>query len=331
MTKVRASSLIIAALASLSPALADAASPTIEQLCAKAGCPPDAVQRVRAGKWVQLSPPESFDRDLAVGFIFLVKHPPSEAARGFRAGGDFSADPEVLASRRLGASVTLADFESLRLSPHGSDEARRYLTARPGNELNLSETELSSFTQLGDAASLADVETQLHQMLLARLQAYRAKGLDGMAPYLRAKGRSCQPGADLKQIVARIAPVIQEYMPAFNDLISNYPRSRPAGLDESYHWLVYQLDDRPTAVLRHRMTIPMGDAIAFVDREFYVGHGYDTMQVLGALFPAPEGTIVFYSAHTTTDQVAGASTSVKHSVGRRIMYKQLQKIFQHFQ
>jgi hypothetical protein len=312
----------------LLPALARAEAPTIEALCAKAGCAADAIARVRQGKWIELSPPESSERDLGVGFIFLVRHPPAEVAKAFRVGVDFSADPDVLASHRMAPAGTLADFATLRLPVHGADEAKRYTAARPGDELNLSDAEIAAFAKLGGAATQSDVEARLRQQLFARYQAYRMRGLDGIDAYARAKGTKRQPADDLREMIGKVAPVLQQYAPAFKALVSEYPAGRSVSVSESFHWLVYNLDDRPTVVLRHRMTLPMGDAVAFVDREYYVAHGYNTMQVLGALFPTKEGTIVFYSAHTSTDQAAGSGTAMKHGIGRRVMSRQLRKIFE---
>ena len=121
--------IALGALLLLVPALARAAAPTIEELCARAGCAAGAIEHVREGKWIELTPPESSERDLGVGFIFLVRHPPADVAKAFRGGLDFSADPDVLASHRMAAVGTLDDFATLRLPVHGADEAKRYTAA----------------------------------------------------------------------------------------------------------------------------------------------------------------------------------------------------------
>jgi hypothetical protein len=76
------------------------------------------------------------------------------------------------------------------------------------------------------------------------------------------------------------------------------------------------------------MTLAVGDALVAADREFYVSQGYNAMQALGAILPVEGGTMVFYRCHTFTDRVGGFGTASKRSIGRKIMAKQLEKIFE---
>src|SRR5262249_52271895 len=119
-------------------ATARAAPPTIAQLGADVGLDEGAIRRVEAGRVVEAVPKETSDRDLAVGLVFTLKASPKELARGFLRGGDFAANANVVASRRIAAA---ADFDALRLAPRGADEAKRYLAAQPGETLNLSDAE----------------------------------------------------------------------------------------------------------------------------------------------------------------------------------------------
>ena len=302
------------------------AAPTLAQIGADLGLDADAIARVQKGALVQAFPKEVSERDLAVGFVFMVKRPPAEVAAAFRRFGDMSADPNVLATHQLASA---ADLDGLHLGTHGDDEAKRYRAARPGDELNLGASELAAFAKLGANASTADVERTLRAVLFARYQAYRARGLDGIEPYARADG-SRDGAAEVRAALQKALPVVQKYTPAFADVLAHYPKGRPAGLEESYHWILYNLDNRPTPTLRHRMTLAVDGGLVAADRELYVGHGYNVMQALGALLPVEGGTVVFYGAHTSTDQVGGRSTALKHSIGRRVMAKQLEKIFEHF-
>ena len=63
-------------------------------------------------------------------------------------------------------------------------------------------------------------------------------------------------------------------------------------------------------------------------REFYVSAGYNAEQTIAGFLPVEGGTIVVYTSHAFTDQVAGASGSLKRSIGSRIMADQLKAMFE---
>ncbi len=311
-------------------AVAQAATPTLAEVCADFGCDSDGIARAQAGKMVDLKSGDASERDLSVGFLFMVKRPPAEVARLFRQGSDFGVDGNVLAVHRFGGAGAAADFAALSLGAHGADEAKRYGSAHPGDELNLSDAEIATFAALGANASRADVEAALRRQLLARYQAYHTSGLANLAPYSRGKGQQRQPADELRAVLQQATPIARKYAPQFLSALVDYPRGRPSSVEETFHWIVYNLDNRPTVTLRHRLTMPIGDGLVAFDREFYVAHGYNVMQAFGGLLPIEGGTVVFYRAHTNTDQVGGAATAMKHNIGRKVMAKQLQKIFEHF-
>ena len=50
-------------------------------------------------------------------------------------------------------------------------------------------------------------------------------------------------------------------------------------------------------------------------------------QAIAAFLPADEGTLVLYTNHTSTDQVAGLGGAAKRAIGRTVMARQLKKLF----
>ena len=61
------------------------------------------------------------------------------------------------------------------------------------------------------------------------------------------------------------------------------------------------------------------------ERQFYVGQSYNSLQILYGLVPTAGKTIVFYLNRTSTDQVAGFPTGTRHSLGRKIMEKEVRR------
>jgi hypothetical protein len=58
-----------------------------------------------------------------------------------------------------------------------------------------------------------------------------------------------------------------------------------------------------------------------------VSTGYNAVQAVAGFLPVAEGTVVVYTNHTFTDQVAGFGGSMKRKIGRGMMETQLEKIF----
>ena len=64
-----------------------------------------------------------------------------------------------------------------------------------------------------------------------------------------------------------------------------------------------------------------------VQRQFYASNGYNVEQAVAGFLPVRDGTLVVYTNHTSTDQVAGFGGSAKRSIGRKFMAEQLEKSF----
>ena len=300
---------------------------TIEQVATDLNLPADTGARLRRGEMVSSTPEESSERELGVDLTFLVRQPPAELVKAFRAGVILKEDPHLSASVPIHGPGTPADFAGLVLEPDGAAEANRYLAASPGETLNLSGDEIQAFKGLpasGDGRK-PQVEAQLKRMLFARYQEYLQRGLAGMAPYQRDSG-PFEPSAELRRASAK-AKLLQQHAPALQQLLLSYPEGKPAGLEEHFYWLRYDLDGRPNYTLRHRMAMPVGEIFAVADREFYVSHGYNTSQAFAGFVPVPEGTLVVYRSRVSTDQVTGLGSSVKKGIGRSVMAKQLTEIF----
>lgn len=286
-------------------------------------------QRVLRGELVTRDAREGFDRELAVSMTFLIRAPRERVVQVLSEAGVARANPETTAYGEVLGNGALDNFANLRLMPNGAAETRRYLAAHPGETLNLDVTEIATFDALSQtgAATTATVEAQLHQMLLARHRTYKAKGLAGIAPYTRAAGTQYQPADDLRRATTE-ERVVKKYLPVLADLLLNYPSAPPPGFRERFFWLNYDIDDRPTFVLAHRMVLPSSDAYALVTRQFYVSHSYNVVQEIALLIPTTEGTVVFYDNRTSTDQAAGFGSAMKHAIGRAMMDKDIAAMFE---
>jgi hypothetical protein len=291
------------------------------------------------GKIVDWSPSEGSDRELAIGFILRVKDKPTDLYPSFREALVLKEVPVITAYGRLTGEGTLEDFAGVKLQPNGEKEAKRYVNAQPGNELNLDAKEIAAFQALkaggdADAVPVEKVEVLVRQGLFARYQAYRKEGLSGIAPYERGGSDQLRAGDELLLSTKQLKGTAK-YLPAFHKFLLNYPngltKEDAKNLEEFFYWLNIDIFGRPTYVLVHRMLYHVGDAALAVERHFYTSHDYNSMLQQVAVLPTKDGTVLFYVGRVSTDQVAGFTSAALHPVSRAIAAPYLKDMFKQLQ
>ncbi|MDJ0851137.1 MAG: hypothetical protein QNK04_22420 [Myxococcota bacterium] len=286
------------------------------------------IAKVRAGGLVKGLMKSTSERELAIKIAFLIKTPPSQIHDLFVSQRDYHYDPSVTAFAPVEGEGSLRDFNRLHLDPKPDAMAKAYVNAKPGSALNLSREEIAAFNALkqGEGSLRERVEAQGRKTLLARYQAYRLKGLAGIAPYARRGGKDFFPGKGLRR-KTESEEVLKRDAPAFHAALLEYPKFRPEGLSERFYWVNFRVDDKPTIALVHRMDDLEGDVYVFAERHFYVSRSHNTVQTVGGAFPVDEGTVVLYVNRTSTDQVGGFGSATKRALGKRVMAGQLAETF----
>jgi len=308
--------------ASLMMSSAIHAQPSPDRVLTEMGFSADEKQRVLKGEFVTVKTGAVSDRDLSFAVAFLVKASPDELSRRVVEGALLAADPQVKEHGKLSPAGSLEDFSGLSVT---EEEARALLSAEPGNGMNRSAGEHASFKTLRGAPTPA-VREQLHKMLLARYQAYRAAGLGGIAPYDRGDGRVTDVASDLTKAGA-VATALKEHMPALYKVLFDYPKATLPGMQENFLWVKSVIREKPTYALAHLFAAADGDARAVVRREYYVSTGYNAEQSAAGFMPVTGGTIVLCMSHAFTEQVAGSGGSMKRSIGSRVMAGQMKEIY----
>jgi hypothetical protein len=321
----------VAALAALLALLGGvAAALTADDVLSAMPFGADDQQRIKQGEMVSTTLPSSTNRELAVALAFTMSMPPEQAATKFRQA-IYRSDPKIIAWAPIDGTPSLDAFKTLTLGRDGAAEAQKYLNAAPGETLNLSPQEIAAFDALDSQQSAAAtgqtlVEEQLRKTLLARVQAYQASGLAGIAPYAR-DGTSLSPGDQLRD-ATDASKVLAKFAPAAQRALLTYPQDKPANLDERFHWAVYEISGRPTVTLSHRIWSSESGTAMMVDRIYYVSTGFNTEQAIGGFIGISEGTMVFYTNRTSTDQVDGFGSSAKRAIGDHMMESALGASFQ---
>jgi hypothetical protein len=270
-------------------------------------------QRVLKREFVTADAPPVSERDLSFATAFLVKTAPEALAHQMVAGDLVSGDAQVQASGEIKGAGRHVDLAGLKIT---SDEAKVLANAKPGDALNLSAAEIAAFKAVPEGSPDA-VQQQLHKMLLARCQAYRASGLAGIAPYDRGSGRTTDLAADLRK-TSEAQWRLKKYLPAFQAALLGYPKVTAPEMRESFFWMRSIIQGKPTYVLVHFMGAASGAARALARREYYASTGYNGEQSVMGFLPVQGGTVVVYTSHAFTDQVTGFGGSMKRSIGSKI-------------
>lgn len=321
------------------PVPAALALPPIDEILTELKISDADKQNIRDGKIVDWSASEGSDRELALGMAFLVKSKPEDLYSQYREASILKMVSVITAHGKISGEGSMAELAGVTLKPNAEKEASRYLEAEPGDVLNLDKKEMAAFRALksarkGGDVSVKEVETLIRQGLLARYQAYRAKGLAGIAPYERGNGEQRRPGDELLLSTKQLTGVAK-HVPVFHKFLINYPNGLPKeetkNLEEFFYWLNIDVFGRPTYVLVHRMLYHLGDAAMAVERQYYASHDYNSMLQGMAAIPTKEGIFLIYIGRVSTDQVAGFGSSAKHPISRAITAPYIKDMFEKLQ
>ena len=307
---------------------ADPAVPTVEEILSYLGFDPAAKRDLLAGKILQSGIPEGDDTELAVTVAMVVPYTLQRVVEAFRSGRILEVDRDVLAFGELRPEPGLEDgMAALTLSPEDRAEIPKLLSAEPGSTFNMTAGEIASFRAVRrrfsskdpekDPACVEEVSKCWRRLLLDRARAYQKSGLKAIAAYDRGGGTQSSPGAELRS-AGRAAKLLERF-PAFYRNFIDYPAGAAPEFEHRFYWIKERVEDRPAFVLSHRTFYQRPDGAIITERQIYVGHSYNSLQIVLGCMPAGERTLVFYTNRTFTDEVAGFATGLRHSMGRKRM------------
>ena len=236
-----------------------------------------------------------------------------------------------LASGRIPADASVADFKDVQLNPEYMDEIAEYLEAKPGVDLNLSLPEIAEFNQLETSVSKEQqpiaVDQRIRELLLSRHQIYVENGINGLAPYARKKGRETQPLEQMKISLLESLGLRAHY-PAIYNFLWRYPDAPDTDFREDYFWYIVNLDDRPAVGVSHRLHTSVGEARFIVERGHYVSHSLESIQIVVAVIPVQEGMLLVYVNRTWTHKVTGFFTRLKKRIGYKMMMSEMEHVME---
>lgn len=233
---------------------------------------------------------------------------------------------KVLATGTLTSPVDPAQFKEVLFAAADGDEIDRFLKAKPGLDLNLSEAEIARLHQElaavdATTAEAAHALSRIYRLLLMiRLRNYAREGIGGIAPYAREDGSSTSPARELRADLTRAVPALKRYR-------RNGSGAGASQQGVTYHWIKRRLQDRPLFILADQDVFRSARHCLIEQRHFYVGHSYNSLQSITLMLPAGDDTAVFTVNSTSTDQIAGMLGALARPVAQQRLRDALKEGF----
>jgi hypothetical protein len=327
--------------AALLPAASATSDPTSERVLHYLSFTPAEQDALRRGEITSHAVNELSDKELAITMAMLVPTKVADLLDFLRSGKALETDRDSLAHGVIPIDASghfdEAALAGVVLDPSEGKEVRNLLESGPGSSYNLSDAELRTFADLRrtfpakergkDPRCAEAVVSAYRKVLRDRLAAYLDRGLSGVDPYVRDGETRADPADELRK-AAGAARFLEQWYPQVFAAFLDFPKADQSGIENRFLWLKQTVQDRPTFILSHR-TLCIRDGIAVAaERQFYVGHSYNSLQILVGLVPMEGKTLVVYLNRTSSDQVAGVLTGTRHGVGRHIMEKEIRGQFE---
>ena len=285
------------------------------------------IDLLERGEIIDYKVSETSQKELAIGLATVLPATLPQIIDYIR-GNPTATDSDVIASAPLANNADIGSFKKFAFTDKQLDEAKAFLEAKPGDKFNLSQPELDSLKSLQSGTENASNKTLLEtankkyrEILLQRFQAYRKSGMSGIAAYSREHGNA-DPAAELRNDAVNSKAWIR-YFPALQQAWLNYPAALPPNAVEQFFWLNRRVEDRPTAILTHRVMVAGEAGGIIISRQFYVGHSYNSSHMVIGGLPYKSGTLMFYAVRSSTDQVTGIGSGLKHSIGNEQMKQEM--------
>jgi hypothetical protein len=276
---------------------------------------------LQAGEIVSAEIEETTEKQLAAALALKVAATLEDVAASVAEGTTLEANKAIRAYGEIDpAAVSAAAFAGITLDP---DEIDKLLEVEPGSEYNLSADEIAIFQDLarqygaGDPGAADAVNAAWRHVLVGRLQAYLQGGLNGIAPYDRGGDESS--AADDLRSAAEASTLVQQAAPDLYQSFLAYPGQGVADAEHRFFWTEQVADDRPVYILTHRMAQQRPDLLVVLSRDFYVSHSFNASQGAAGALPVEDGVVIFYANRTSSDQVAGFMSGMRHEIGRGMM------------
>jgi hypothetical protein len=317
--------LIFALLNCVPGAAADerATSSDLLRLFSEFGFGEHDLRAVEAGEIVTASRPPSLDNELVATAAMRLPASVADLGRHLRDGLNILADSSLIAFAEIRDVSNTDTWEGVEFSAGDRKDERevsKLFAVAPGNEFNLSQTEITTLKQRlgqlrdGDRDAIAHASAAYRAVLLGRYREYREQGPIGLAEYDRG-GETSSPARAFETIDR--APYVPSSLRVFIERVNRFPLAASSGIENHLFWKKNIVDDRRAFVLSHVAMSQNANALRFLLREYFVSHSYDVLEQIGIAVPDGDGSILLVVNSTVTDRISGIFGGLARAIGQQ--------------
>jgi hypothetical protein len=325
LTAIIVSATFFSLIMITAPALGQTATQEamIEEIFALANLDGDDLAALRSGQIVLgdteiIEEFEVSETNLLAALFARVDAPLQETAAGFERALDTATREDALYVASLKPDQP---FPQIGFDASEKRELRRLLRYTGGGEFNLSEAEIARVQALSedinrlDESSMARVSALYRDILDRRFRRYLEEGVSGIDDYYRKPGVLSSPSEELTKIETEAA-ILEKYCTNLYREIIRYPEGQKK-VDHGYRVVKKMINKRPAFVLVHRAVDATDQYIFVAQREYFVGHTYNSLFALVLMLPWEGGTLVILTTDSFTDKVAGFASRIAKPIGRK--------------
>jgi len=297
------------------------------------------LHELKQGKIVSIGLPEvDSNTELKVLMSILVPAPFDDTLAALQRQAN---DNGVLIVEEIddGVSGTELDtvFAKVAYSKEEIGEVKRLLDASAGAGHNFSPEEIALINervhalgkdaveddQLSDAMSSA-----MADILKGRYISYRKKGLEGLVPYQINGNGLANPSEELTLATESLV-MLRQGMPAYYRCLRNYPEACPGRIHHRFFWVKQLEGGRPMFSLKHWLLEIHPEHAVITERQFYLNHSLNSLQVVIGCQAHPEGTLVVLLNQAFTERVnVSIGKTIATSIGRMQVEKKVRPMFE---
>lgn len=322
---IRIAGMIVVAIAAVlqcgvSVTAATATPPTIDELFQRLGYTEADKKAILSGEIVSTDVERTRDDQLLAAVGMPIKAPLTELAATLEDGSNIPLNAATLAWGQVKTGA-VEDFEGVAYGAGEGQELQNLLRAGADGNFNFSGAEIDFLkaeltgVEAKDPVDAETVAAAYRQVLAGRAEAYIEKGLDGVAAYERG-GSRFTPAKQLRAVEKQAEDFLTNHFPDFWKALEGFPHGQDAGISSKIYWVKRPVEGRPAFLLVHQMVQAGEGFVLTSQRQFYVGHTYESLQMFGLALRAGEGAMIFSVNSVFTDQITGFFSAVAQSVGQ---------------
>lgn len=319
---IKSAVVLSLSLASSSLALAGSDKPpTIDKLFEVLGYSAEDKEAVLGGEVVSVDAERTRDDELIAAVAVPTDASLAELAASLEGGKNLGGDSSTMAWGPV-PTGEVSDFSELVYSDKEKGEVEKLLKVKADSQFNFSREEQEFLKEKlknlasRDPATLEKATAAYREVLSGRAKAYIKSGLSGVATYDHG-GDELVPADQLMAEQKAAEQFLSTYFPEFWKAFSNYPNDQSPNISSELYWIKKRVENRPAFVLMHQMVQP-GDGFLMVSqRQFYVGHNYESLQMFGLVLPSDTGSMIFSVNAVFTNQITGFFSGMAQSVGQK--------------